>query len=495
MATPSQLSASRPAGTYVRLAAPEFDELKRLLFRRYPRYEWASFARFGWRESAAGQLVMTLAALDPPVKGDVDERVGHVAIMEPYTLRTALSAEHHQLAVGVVHSHPQNCVPVASPIDDDMDAYYADYFQGFAPGRPYVSMILSEIQGELAVSCRVFYRDEWRLVDHIAVERIPAVTWVGGKPSMAGSLRRERTKRFAAAFGDEAALRLMRSTVAVIGAGGTGSAVIEVLARAGVGRLIVADPDHLEESNLERVHGSNPEQATQRMAKVRVAQQHVKSIDPACEFQGFGGALPQAEIVDAVLRADVAVGCTDSQHSRLALSDLAVRFLVPTIDCGVMLEGAHGTVSGQIVQLVRFLSADPCALCRGMIIPERLKQELMDEQERKRRLAAAADAQMRGENAGAYWLEEPQLNTVGYLTTAAGAMAAGYVIGWLTGRFDPPFSRLQMNLVAPLLDVTNETVEARKHCACRRVRGWADQAVADAFITAPTHWPPVQQLR
>jgi hypothetical protein len=493
MATPSELSVPQPSGTFLRLASPEFDKLRGLLFRRYPRYEWASFARFGWRESKTGQLVLTLASLDPAGAGDMNEQVGHVALLEPYTLRVALGAEHHPLAVGVVHSHPQNCVPVASPIDDDMDAYYADYFRGFAPGRPYVSAIMSEVEGELAISCRVFFRKEWRLVDHIAIERVPSVTWVGADGHGHSNGSRERTKRLAAAFGDEAARRLRRATVAVIGAGGTGSATIEVLARAGVGRLIVVDPDHLEESNLERVHGSFPEHAARRLAKVSVAQQNVKAIDPTCEFHGIVGALPQPEVVDAVLRADVVVGCTDSQHSRLALSDLAVRYLMPAIDCGVMLEGADGTVTGQVAQFVRFLAADPCALCRGMIIPERLKQELMDEEEKKQRRAAAADARLKGENAGAYWLEEPQLNTVGYLTTAAGAMAAGYAIGWLTGRFEPPFSRLQMNLVAPFYDVTDVQGEARTYCACRRVRGWADQAAADAFVTAPSHWRAAQR--
>ena len=68
----------------------------------------------------------------------------------------------------------------------------------------------------------------------------------------------ETVGRLAAAFGDEAARRLQGATVGVVGAGGTGSAAIEVLARAGVGRLIIVDPDDLEPSNLERVHGSWP---------------------------------------------------------------------------------------------------------------------------------------------------------------------------------------------------------------------------------------------
>src|SRR4051794_35952239 len=108
MAPPPELSAPPPAETLVRLSSPQLDELKALLFRRYPRHEWATFARFGWRVTAGG-LVLTLAALDRPTPGDLDEGVGHVAIAESYTLRIALGAEGHPLAVGVIHSHPLGC--------------------------------------------------------------------------------------------------------------------------------------------------------------------------------------------------------------------------------------------------------------------------------------------------------------------------------------------------------------------------------------------------
>ena len=311
-------------GIIVRFACPELDDLRRLMFRRYPQFEWATFARFGWRESGE-RLVLTLAGLDPPGSGDLNEKVGHVAINEPYTLRIALEAESHPLAVGVIHSHPKDYAPRPSPIDDDMDTYYAEYFKGFAPGRPYVSLIIAEVNGKFAVSGRIFFKNQWRVVDHVASERIPAVTWVGGAPPLTRDERPERTKRLAAAFGDEAAARLRRATVAVIGAGGTGSAAVETLARAGVGRLIVVDPDHLEQSNLERVHGSRPEHAEQAVAKVALALEHVRSINPACDVQAYVGALPQAAVLDALVTADVALGCTDNQHSRLALSDLALR--------------------------------------------------------------------------------------------------------------------------------------------------------------------------
>lgn len=493
MASLSQLSPQRSHSVIVRLAPPEFDQLRALAFRRYPHHEWGTFARFGWRDTPDG-LILTLAGLDSPTPGDLDEDVGNISIAERYTLRAALAAETHPLAVGVIHSHPRNCVPCPSLIDDDMDTYYADYFSGFAPGRPYVSLILSEMNGELAISGRVFWEKNWLLADRFVAERSPLSTWVAGARSDHQESRHERTARLRAAFGDQAAARLRRSSVAVIGAGGTGSAAIEVLARAGVGRLIIVDPDHLEESNLERVHGSRPEHAIERTPKVSLARDHVRSIDPTVEVSPYIGSLPQREIIDAIVTADVALGCTDQQHSRLALSDLTFRYLVPSIDCGVMLEGANGAVTGQIAQFVRFLAADSCALCRGMVVSQRLAQELMSEAERTQRRAAAAVAHARGDEAGAYWHDEPQLNTVGYLTTMTGALVAGYAIGWITGRFDPPFSRLQMNLVQQFFDVTNAEELPRSDCVCRRVRGWADQAAIDALITAPTHWSPVRRV-
>src|SRR5215467_4968053 len=107
---------------------------------------------------------------------------------------------------------------------------------------------------------------------------------------------------------------------------------------------------------------------------------------------------------------------------------------------------------------------------------------------RYRRQAAARDASATGGNGDAYWHQVPQPNTVGYLTTTAGAMLAGYAIGWLTGTFTMPFERRQMNLCAPYLDVTDQKQTARPGCACRRARGWADHGMADALITPLQHW-------
>ena len=372
-----------------------------------------------------------------------------------------------------------------------MDTYFADYFSGFAPGRPYVSLIVSRIDGQVVFGGRVFHGGHWHPVARFPSDSEP-VHIDPGDESDAGDL--ETVARLAAAFGDEAARRLREATVGVVGAGGTGSAAIEVLARAGVGRLIIVDPDHLEPSNLERVHGSCARDLEARVSKSELARRHANAINKRCEVVAVRGALPQELAVDKLVEADVILGCTDQQHSRLALSDLVVRYLVPAIDCGVALEGSEGVVRGQIIQLLRWLPADPCAVCRGLVNPRRVSQELMSEQERESRRVAAQAANPGGKPDSAYWEEIPQLNTVGYLTTTAGALAAGYAVGWITGRFEPPFERLQMNLSAHEFEVIAWGEKASGECACRRVRGWGDQGYAEAWVSAPEHWPPAEVL-
>ena len=473
----------------LRVASPEFEELQSLIFRRYPNLEWATFARFGWRD-VGDALVVTLASIDPPKNGDLDEKVGHVAFDEQYTLRTALAAEKHVLAVGVIHSHPENCAPKPSPIDDDMDSYYSQYFADFAPNRPYVSLILSIVAKQLVISGRIFWGGKWLPLERTAAEREIVKSWPGRTYKRPQSYEVDRVARFTSAFGEEAFSRLRAARVAIIGSGGTGSATVEILARAGIGQLVIVDPDIVERSNLERIHGSVPEHAKKKTPKVVVARELVHQIDPSIEVIALQGRLPQAEVIDAVVSSDIALGCTDQQHSRLALSDLAFRYLVPTIDCGVVLEGGAGTITGQVAQFVRLLAADPCVLCRNMIDPRRVAQELMSSEERAQREAAAVEAQIRGDDPDPYWQQERQINTVGYLTSAVGAMLAGYAIGWLTRRFDPPFERLQMNFVAPFLDVTDLPQKQRSECSCAKFRGWADQASAEALVSAPAHWSP-----
>jgi len=359
-------------------------------------------------------------------------------------------------------------------------------------GQDEVRILVSLHDDELEFAGRfrrANYKD-WKDIGGLFAEAEPgARVWRRGQPPVVPPIAPERVARFTSSFGEQAWQRLRQSTAVVIGAGGTGSVTIPMLARAGIGRIVIVDSDHITPSNLERTHAAFPEHVARKTPKALLARDHVRSIDPEIEVIAFEGRLPQPKILAEVARADVIIGCTDQHSSRLAVSDAARRYLVPAIDCGGLIEGAAGRVTGQIIQLVLFRPDDPCPQCRGMIDPELVKRELMSTDE----LAAiAAVAETRNLPPGA--AEVPQIDTVGYITTVSGTLAAGYAIGWLAGRFDPPFERMQLNLIADCLDVTNRSQPYAKDCTCRASRGLADAGAAKAPIQVPKHWGQSRRL-
>src|SRR5205814_7746412 len=63
----------------------------------------------------------------------------------------------------------------------------------------------------------------------------------------------EHARRIAQTFGTGTYERLHNLRIAVVGCSGTGSPVIEQLARNSVGSLVLVDPDRVEETNLNRI--------------------------------------------------------------------------------------------------------------------------------------------------------------------------------------------------------------------------------------------------
>jgi tRNA A37 threonylcarbamoyladenosine dehydratase len=480
--------------TLLRLAQPELGRLIETVLDAPAPLEGGAFALFGMRATATS-LIFTLAELIPPEAGEIDCGDGDVRINHPYLRRVAKAARAGRLAVGFVHSHPRGTPPQPGRVDDEMDAYLADYLGSLLPGRPFVSLILSHEGHDIALGGRTLVDGEWRVIDRVAAERMPhVVAWPAGHRPPPPPPPPESVARMTSAFGLEAYQRLARSTVALIGAGGTGSAAIPILARAGVGRLIVIDGDHVTVSNLERLHGSRPSDVDAATPKALVAKRAVAEFAPHCEVRAVVGRLPQSEIVDLVVEADLLMGCTDQHSSRMAVADIASRYLVPAIDCGGLIEGADGVVTGQLVQIVRFLAADPCPVCRGMISPLRVEQELLPADARLDPAGQVAKAAAAGVRHDPILSAIPQIDTVGYITTTAGTLAAGFAIGWLTGRFDPKFERLQLDLVSRNLGAVDRPQVADSRCHCTRSRGHADQSELAPAISAPAHWPPVRFL-
>ena len=477
----------------VRIGDADFHSLRQLLFTRHPDREWGTFFRFGYRRTKWGLSVSFVDAI-PPRPGDLDRSSPITTFAPDYVERAFHAARDGDgLAVGVAHSHPVGCGLGPSRLDDDMDAYFAEELEAYGRGVPYCSLIFSEDDRPgVAFSGRVRDRGNWETAETLVVVGDRVDRWrsrLTATPGGAG--RRDVTARLSSVLGEGSAERLAGATVGVVGCSGTGSPAVEVLARAGVGAFVLVDPDRLSPSNLERLHGSGRHHldAPTPPYKVELLRELIGSINPDAAVTALVGNVLHTNAVDELLRCDLVLGCTDSVHGRVALDEFARRHLVPVLDVGVRMAGGDGRLREQLVGITGYGPARPCAFCRGLVDAIALDAELTPEAERAERRAAAAEAADRGVDGDQYWRDSPRpLHTVGYLTTIAGSLTAGYAEGILTGTFSPPHPDMQFDIGRERFGVAVPPSGFREHCPCRRHRGRGDVA-GDSMVNLPRHWP------
>ena len=102
---------------------------------------------------------------------------------------------------------------------------------------------------------------------------------------------------------------------------------------------------------------------------------------------GFGGrvhrlraAIPDSEAIQALLKADVIVGCVDTLFTRADLQEIASRYLIPYVDIGTTirpLPDATGADSRVVVSgnVLSFIPGSFCMWCSGFLSDEKLIQE------------------------------------------------------------------------------------------------------------------------
>jgi molybdopterin/thiamine biosynthesis adenylyltransferase len=143
-------------------------------------------------------------------------------------------------------------------------------------------------------------------------------------------------------------IKLAESRVAVVGAGGLGGTVIQLLGRIGIGRLTVVDCDVFDETNLNRQAFCTRDWVGQ--PKALAVQAQLKSINPAVEVHVHIVRLDSANGPEILAGAQVIVDALDNVKDRLTLEALAKTLGVPFV---------HGALAGFEGQLMTVFPGDP----------------------------------------------------------------------------------------------------------------------------------------
>ena len=171
----------------------------------------------------------------------------------------------------------------------------------------------------------------------------------------------EQFSRTAALFGQEAMEKLQRSHVAVFGVGGVGGYTVEALARSGIGKLTLIDPDDVGLTNINRQILATHENLG--VLKVEAAKQRILAINPEAQVQ----TLPifyTPETADGVELTgfDYIVDAIDTVTGKLCLVQRAVEAGVPIISC----MGAGNKLDGTAFRVADISKTTVCPLARVM---------------------------------------------------------------------------------------------------------------------------------
>ncbi len=133
--------------------------------------------------------------------------------------------------------------------------------------------------------------------------------------------------------------KLRAASVLVVGAGGLGCPVLQYLAAAGIGRIVVVDPDVVEASNLHRqpLYGD----ASLGRPKAEAARDALKNLNPEVKIIPVIAALTPGNVEWLMAGIDLVLDCADSYAATYTLSDTCFAARKPYISASVLAFGGY----------------------------------------------------------------------------------------------------------------------------------------------------------
>lgn len=150
-------------------------------------------------------------------------------------------------------------------------------------------------------------------------------------------------------------LKLKQSSVLIIGMGGLGSPASLYLTAAGVGKLILADFDQIDLSNLQRQVLYETSQINQQ--KVVAAKQRLLALNPQITIHTETQPISEDNIGELIEQVDVVLDCTDNFLTRELINQRCVAYQKPLVS------GAAIRFQGQVTVFDTRQSDSPCYHC------------------------------------------------------------------------------------------------------------------------------------
>jgi ThiF family/Prokaryotic homologs of the JAB domain len=288
-----------------------------------------------------------------PVPYDVCTTRAPDAIAWPVAWLDALleRAAHTGLSVVKFHSHPTEYRRFSEADDRSDKRLFEGIHAWIGQGGPHASIVMLP-DGSL------FGRtitDEGRFapLQMIAMVGDDLRFWHEQPPQI--SRQMNGVGRKAAAFGQQMVAELGQLSIAIVGASGTGSPLLEQAGRLGFGRIVTVDPQAAETKNLNRIINARRTDAQAGMSKVAIARRAIEDVDLGSVVETYVADIVSREVIEAVASCDVIFGCVDSAEGRDVLNRISTYYLLPYVDVGVGIVALPDGTIDQINGVIHFI--------------------------------------------------------------------------------------------------------------------------------------------
>ncbi len=148
---------------------------------------------------------------------------------------------------------------------------------------------------------------------------------------------------------------LLNATALIVGVGGLGSPAAMYLAAAGVKKIILADHDNVELSNLQRqiIHGTE----SIGQSKVESGAATLARINPNVDVVPVQKKLHTKELAELIRDVDVVLDACDNFETRFAVNAACVKAKIPLVS------GAAIRMEGQVIVFQGYQKDSPCYRC------------------------------------------------------------------------------------------------------------------------------------
>ena len=118
--------------------------------------------------------------------------------------------------------------------------------------------------------------------------------------------------------------KISSSKVFIVGAGGLGCPVADLLCRAGVGEIGIIDFDRVSLSNLNRQTLFNTSDVNK--FKVEVLKKKLKKINPEIKINIFKKKIDKKNIDNLILKYQIVIDATDNFETKFLLNEKCIKF-------------------------------------------------------------------------------------------------------------------------------------------------------------------------